>query len=171
MARCCVPAGPFPASRFGPHHLVAQPCGDPPNLCAQAGAHAHKQASKMGGALSSLTECLGAFGGGSERGYARVAPTARRVEGVVQMRSAPPPPLVPDKHAVYDLLDEDDEDVCPTCLEAYTSENPKITSECGHSFHLQCIVRWQTRSGSTYCPICAQPMAYSECSDVYVKPA
>mmetsp|Transcript_7862 Transcript_7862/g.16848 ORF Transcript_7862/g.16848 Transcript_7862/m.16848 type:complete len:197 (+) Transcript_7862:132-722(+) len=46
-----------------------------------------------------------------------------------------PPPLVPDAKAVYDLI-EGENDVCPTCLEEYTDDNPKMTSECQHSFHL-----------------------------------
>eukprot|EP00183_Erythrolobus_madagascarensis_P006873 CAMPEP_0185844746 /NCGR_PEP_ID=MMETSP1354-20130828/865_1 /TAXON_ID=708628 /ORGANISM="Erythrolobus madagascarensis, Strain CCMP3276" /LENGTH=102 /DNA_ID=CAMNT_0028544515 /DNA_START=129 /DNA_END=434 /DNA_ORIENTATION=- len=52
-----------------------------------------------------------------------------------------PPPLVPDAKAVYDLI-EGENDVCPTCLEEYTDDNPKMTSECQHSFHLACIYEW-----------------------------
>lgn len=74
----------------------------------------------------------------------------------------PPPPLVPDPHTVYNLLDDEDEDVCPTCLECYADDNPKIASACGHAFHLQCIVEWETRSGSRFCPICAKVMQYVE---------
>ncbi|CDF32131.1 unnamed protein product [Chondrus crispus] len=74
----------------------------------------------------------------------------------------PPPPLVPDSNAVYNLLDDEQEDVCPTCLECYAEDNPKISSTCGHSFHLQCIVAWETRSGSRFCPICAKVMEYAE---------
>ncbi|GFP84374.1 E3 ubiquitin-protein ligase at3g02290 [Phtheirospermum japonicum] len=33
----------------------------------------------------------------------------------------------------------EDEDVCPTCLEEYTIENPKIITKCSHHFHLGCI--------------------------------
>lgn len=74
----------------------------------------------------------------------------------------PPPPLVPDSNAVYNLLDDEQEDVCPTCLESYAEDNPKISSNCGHSFHLQCIVAWETRSGTRFCPICAKVMEYVE---------
>lgn len=74
----------------------------------------------------------------------------------------PPPPLVPDSNAVYNLLEDENEDVCPTCLECYEKDNPKISSTCGHSFHLQCIVAWETRSGSRFCPICAKVMEYVE---------
>jgi Ring finger domain len=65
-----------------------------------------------------------------------------------------PPPLVPDKNLVYDLVGED-EDVCPTCLESYADENPRILPECGHDAHLQCILVWNERSGSKFCPVCA----------------
>ena len=136
----------------------------------------------MGHALSSLSECLGDFSSEARR-YDRV-PSTRRVESSANSareRTAlrqritekvvpasvgaavppPPPPLVPDPHAVYDLVG-DDEEVCPTCLENYSADNPRIVSTCGHSFHLQCIVAWETRSGSKYCPICAKPMTYRE---------
>lgn len=74
----------------------------------------------------------------------------------------PPPPLVPDPHSVYDLLEDESEDVCPTCLESYTPDNPKINTTCAHAFHLQCIVAWETRSGTRFCPICATLMDYVE---------
>lgn len=74
----------------------------------------------------------------------------------------PPPPLVPDSNAVYNLLEDEHEDVCPTCLESYAHDNPKIATTCGHAFHLQCIVAWETRSGARFCPICAKLMDYVE---------
>ncbi|KAG9144065.1 hypothetical protein Leryth_013723 [Lithospermum erythrorhizon] len=30
----------------------------------------------------------------------------------------------------------EEEEVCPTCLEEYTEENPKIITKCSHHFHL-----------------------------------
>ncbi|CAI9768799.1 unnamed protein product [Fraxinus pennsylvanica] len=53
-----------------------------------------------------------------------------------------------------------DEDVCPTCLEDYTPENPKITTQCSHHFHLCCIYEWMERSDT--CPICGKEMEFSE---------
>mmetsp|Transcript_16699 Transcript_16699/g.29252 ORF Transcript_16699/g.29252 Transcript_16699/m.29252 type:complete len:183 (+) Transcript_16699:588-1136(+) len=68
-----------------------------------------------------------------------------------------PPPLVPNANSVYNLIDEgESDDVCPTCLEEYTKENPKITLECQHTFHLSCIYEWLERSA--FCPICATRM-------------
>ncbi|KAI3747974.1 hypothetical protein L6452_10751 [Arctium lappa] len=54
----------------------------------------------------------------------------------------------------------EDEDVCPTCLEEYTTENPKIVTKCSHHFHLGCIYEWMERSES--CPVCGKVMAFDE---------
>ncbi|CAN8300045.1 unnamed protein product [Cochlearia groenlandica] len=54
----------------------------------------------------------------------------------------------------------DDEDVCPTCLEEYTSENPKIVTKCFHHFHLGCIYEWMERSEN--CPVCGKVMEFNE---------
>ncbi|KAG2333847.1 hypothetical protein Bca52824_005027 [Brassica carinata] len=54
----------------------------------------------------------------------------------------------------------DDEDVCPTCLEEYTAENPKIVTKCSHHYHLSCIYEWMERSQD--CPVCGQVMEYNE---------
>jgi RNA polymerase subunit RPABC4/transcription elongation factor Spt4 len=54
----------------------------------------------------------------------------------------------------------DDEDVCPTCLEEYTTENPKIITKCSHHFHLGCIYEWMERSES--CPVCGKVMVFDE---------
>ncbi|CAI9752766.1 unnamed protein product [Fraxinus pennsylvanica] len=54
----------------------------------------------------------------------------------------------------------EDEDVCPTCLEEYSTENPKIITECSHHFHLGCIYEWMERSDS--CPVCGKVMAFDE---------
>ncbi|KAL6969182.1 hypothetical protein U1Q18_028905 [Sarracenia purpurea var. burkii] len=53
-----------------------------------------------------------------------------------------------------------DEDVCPTCLDEYTLENPKITAKCSHHFHLGCIYEWMERSDT--CPICGKEMEFCE---------
>ncbi|KAF8378560.1 hypothetical protein HHK36_029905 [Tetracentron sinense] len=59
---------------------------------------------------------------------------------------------------VYSL--SEDEDFCPTCLEEYTPENPKIMTQCSHHFHLGCIYEWMERSES--CPVCGEVMAFDE---------
>ncbi|XP_052197574.1 E3 ubiquitin-protein ligase At3g02290-like [Diospyros lotus] len=58
------------------------------------------------------------------------------------------------------IYSSEDEDVCPTCLEEYTSENPKIITKCSHHFHLGCIYEWMERSES--CPVCGKVMAFDE---------
>ncbi|KAL5749924.1 hypothetical protein ACOSP7_024527 [Xanthoceras sorbifolium] len=52
----------------------------------------------------------------------------------------------------------EEEDVCPTCLEEYDDDNPKITTKCEHHFHLSCIFEWMERSDT--CPVCDQEMAF-----------
>ncbi|XP_042023943.1 E3 ubiquitin-protein ligase RLIM-like [Salvia splendens] len=54
----------------------------------------------------------------------------------------------------------DDRDECPTCLEEYTSENPKITTKCNHHYHLSCIYEWMERSEN--CPVCGKMMLFDE---------
>ncbi|KAH7284995.1 hypothetical protein KP509_33G006500 [Ceratopteris richardii] len=44
------------------------------------------------------------------------------------------------------------DDCCPTCFEGFNSTNPRKTTNCGHSFHLPCIIEWMERSDS--CPVC-----------------
>ncbi|XP_077241974.1 putative E3 ubiquitin-protein ligase RHB1A [Tasmannia lanceolata] len=51
-----------------------------------------------------------------------------------------------------------EEDVCPTCLEEYDLENPRIITKCNHNFHLACILEWMERSDT--CPICDQEMVF-----------
>ncbi|PKI42815.1 E3 ubiquitin-protein ligase At3g02290-like [Punica granatum] len=61
---------------------------------------------------------------------------------------------------IYVQPSSEDEDLCPTCLEEYTPENPKITMRCSHHFHLGCIYEWMERSES--CPICGKEMEFCE---------
>ncbi|KAL9231272.1 hypothetical protein vseg_006519 [Gypsophila vaccaria] len=60
----------------------------------------------------------------------------------------------------YFYSTSEDEDVCPTCLEEYTEENPKIMTKCSHHFHLGCIYEWMERSEN--CPVCGKVMAFDE---------
>ncbi|XP_042470805.1 E3 ubiquitin-protein ligase At3g02290-like [Zingiber officinale] len=58
------------------------------------------------------------------------------------------------------VTSSEDEDVCPTCLEEYTPENPKIVARCSHHFHLGCIYEWMERSDT--CPVCGKEMEFHE---------
>ncbi|XP_073105529.1 E3 ubiquitin-protein ligase At3g02290 isoform X2 [Elaeis guineensis] len=62
--------------------------------------------------------------------------------------------------ATYFFPSSEDEDVCPTCLEEYTSENPRIIMQCTHHFHLSCIYEWMERSDA--CPVCGKMMVFDE---------
>lgn len=56
----------------------------------------------------------------------------------------------------------DEEDVCPTCLEEYSVENPRIVTQCNHHYHLSCIYEWMERSQT--CPVCGKVMIFEETS-------
>ncbi|KAH0455992.1 hypothetical protein IEQ34_013899 [Dendrobium chrysotoxum] len=49
-----------------------------------------------------------------------------------------------------------EDDVCPTCLEDYDAENPRIITKCKHHFHLSCILEWFERSNN--CAVCNRLM-------------
>ncbi|GAQ89045.1 Zinc finger RING-type domain containing protein [Klebsormidium nitens] len=53
-----------------------------------------------------------------------------------------------------------DEECCPTCLDGYTEDNPKIQTACLHHFHLSCIYEWMERSNR--CPVCDKEMMFDE---------
>ncbi|XP_039052081.1 probable E3 ubiquitin-protein ligase RHB1A isoform X2 [Hibiscus syriacus] len=58
---------------------------------------------------------------------------------------------------------KEEEDCCPTCLEEYDTENPKIITKCEHHFHLACILEWMERSET--CPVCDKEMIFDLPSD------
>lgn len=60
----------------------------------------------------------------------------------------------------YNFFSSEEEDVCPTCLEEYTLENPRITLQCSHDYHLGCIYEWMERSQA--CPVCGKMMMFKE---------
>lgn len=43
---------------------------------------------------------------------------------------------------------------CPVCFETVSSQNTSVSKRlsCGHSFHIDCILRWFKESDS--CPVC-----------------
>ncbi|CAH9088792.1 unnamed protein product [Cuscuta epithymum] len=66
-------------------------------------------------------------------------------------------------HLYSSSSSSEDEDACPTCLEEYTEENPKIILKCSHHFHLGCIYEWMERSDN--CPVCGKEMAFDEATN------
>jgi len=84
-------------------------------------------------------------------------------EGSKQQRSRSSLKLSSAKSTVgigYVYSSSEEEDVCPTCLDEYTPENPKIVTNCSHHFHLGCIYEWMERSDS--CPVCGKEMVFDE---------
>ncbi|KAA8522428.1 hypothetical protein F0562_013211 [Nyssa sinensis] len=67
------------------------------------------------------------------------------------------------KKSIEPLVSALEEDVCPTCLEEYDVENPKIITKCEHHFHLSCILEWMERSDT--CPVCDKEMIFNSTVD------
>ncbi|XP_051119585.1 E3 ubiquitin-protein ligase At3g02290-like isoform X2 [Andrographis paniculata] len=49
---------------------------------------------------------------------------------------------------------DDEEDVCPICLEEYDEQNPKNMTDCDHHYHLSCILQWKEKNNT--CPVCGK---------------
>ncbi|XXG40629.1 hypothetical protein AAC387_Pa01g1303 [Persea americana] len=64
----------------------------------------------------------------------------------------------PSKLCESIVLATNEEDVCPTCLEEYDADNPRIMTKCDHHFHLSCILEWKERSDT--CPVCDKEMEF-----------
>ncbi|XP_050217916.1 uncharacterized protein LOC126668783 [Mercurialis annua] len=47
---------------------------------------------------------------------------------------------------------EEDDDVCPICLEKFEDENECVVLPCSHMFHELCLQNWLNKN--TLCPIC-----------------
>jgi hypothetical protein len=56
--------------------------------------------------------------------------------------------------------EEDEANLCPTCLEPFTADNPRVEAKCGHQYHLPCIYEWLERS--PLCPMCGEKMEIIE---------
>ncbi|KAH9303020.1 hypothetical protein KI387_014603, partial [Taxus chinensis] len=99
-----------------------------------------------------------------ESQHSRVSTSEPQVEDVTSLENLKTPegksqlvdsmPGSPEKLSEPNLLSSDEEDVCPTCLEEYDEENPKIITKCEHHYHLACILEWMERSDT--CPVCDQ---------------
>ncbi|XRB00053.1 RING-type domain-containing protein [Pycnococcus provasolii] len=90
---------------------------------------------------------------GAGRGVAD--PQSAAIDGA-GAAAAHPAPAPPPRTLSAVSVDDPDALACPTCLESYTSENPRINTACGHHYHLSCIYEWSERSD--LCPICQRPM-------------
>ncbi|PKA50369.1 E3 ubiquitin-protein ligase [Apostasia shenzhenica] len=82
--------------------------------------------------------------------------------GVSRKSSSKHPIIEITGGATYDFPSSEEDDVCPTCLDEYTTENPMIVTSCSHHFHLGCIYEWMERS--ELCPVCGKVMIFNEAS-------
>lgn len=71
-----------------------------------------------------------------------------------------PTKLEQSKAKAPSVVQVEEEDVCPICLEEYDVENPKNLTKCEHHFHFSCLLEWMERSDS--CPICDQEMIFDD---------
>lgn len=55
---------------------------------------------------------------------------------------------------------QQDPDVCSICLDEFTADDPSNSTQCGHMFHLQCIMQWAQRSQE--CPMCFKALRLQE---------
>lgn len=85
--------------------------------------------------------------------------SAEHIARLAESKAGDNSPRVPKLGSGLKLA-PDDEDVCPTCLDPYSEENPKILTQCNHHFHLACIYEWLERSQT--CPICSRQMSFDE---------
>lgn len=61
---------------------------------------------------------------------------------------------------------------CPICYEAIFSRKKAFLTDCGHSFHYECIINYDYKNSfiknGVFCPICRQDMGnYNDIKDKY----
>ena len=48
---------------------------------------------------------------------------------------------------------------CSICQDLINEDNNDITTPCGHSFHINCLLEWCRRHNlATTCPLCREPI-------------
>ncbi|RZB98723.1 E3 ubiquitin-protein ligase isoform K [Glycine soja] len=110
-------------------------------------SHLNEESEPLRGDVDADSESLNS--GGKWNDTSEDGSKEYRSKSSVRLSSAK---LTTGAGVVYSSSEE--EDVCPTCLEEYTEENPKIVTKCSHHFHLGCIYEWMERSDS--CPVCGK---------------
>lgn len=55
---------------------------------------------------------------------------------------------------------EEEENVCSICLDEFSDEDPAAETQCGHGYHLQCIMQWAQRSQE--CPLCFSELVLAD---------
>lgn len=126
---------PFDAVLGCPPQLIASDSVGEPGI----GSHFN------GSPIVDLKDC-------SLKGQSGICLASARKTGIELPKSSPV------RSSPSNKAEEEEADVCPTCLEEYDTENPRIVTKCNHHFHLSCILEWMERSDT--CPICDQEMVY-----------
>ncbi|KAI5432333.1 hypothetical protein KIW84_036175 [Lathyrus oleraceus] len=111
-------------------------------------SHLNEESELLRGDVDADTESFNSSGKWNES-TGKDGSKEYRSKSSVRLSSAK---LTTEDALVYPSSEE--EDVCPTCLEEYTEENPKIMTKCSHHYHLGCIYEWMERSDS--CPVCGK---------------
>eukprot|EP00887_Chlorella_sp_A99_P006538 scaffold3.g6538.t1 len=149
-----------PAVVLNPSALDAAQHGWPPEFAPdweldaallQGVAHSERWCAQQGGGRTEEEQPVVHI---AERFRLAYISRARR-EGAVQEG-----PAVPPHHSSSEIdmcrkvvpLIEFAEDVCSICLDEYTRADPGVPTDCGHSYHLQCVMQWAQRSRE--CPLC-----------------
>ncbi|CAH2079790.1 unnamed protein product [Thlaspi arvense] len=124
---------------------------------AKGSSHSGEEAEPLRGDTEMSSEALGG-GGGAKRSKSDYEDGSKEAYSKGLVTNAKSKTMLGIEFSSY--ADSDDEDICPTCLDDYTPENPKIITKCSHHFHLSCIYEWMERSET--CPVCGKVMAFDE---------
>ncbi|KAH6802165.1 hypothetical protein C2S51_033611 [Perilla frutescens var. frutescens] len=126
------------------------------NAAAAAGSGAHDGASfRQHSGEPELVEQSEDVGANTKSRHGLRILVSPNKEQIVSKSSAV---VLSFQHTFPSSVDREEE--CPTCLEEYTHENPKIIAKCGHHYHLSCIYEWMERNSN--CPVCGKVMRFNE---------
>eukprot|EP00850_Spirogloea_muscicola_P019425 SM000190S04861 [mRNA] locus=s190:88814:90681:+ [translate_table: standard] len=117
-----------------------------------------RRTSEMGEAMAVMQRRAASDPEDSASSTAAASGPLRPDSPLLKQQASSAPSAIPRNESLMSL--SADEDFCPTCLEGYTNEDPKIMTACGHHFHLGCIYEWMERSHK--CPVCDKEMIFSE---------
>lgn len=84
-------------------------------------------------------------------------PVHRR-HGSKHMHSRNPSDVCPRVAVI--ATQEEEENVCSICLDEFCDDDPIAETQCGHGYHLQCIMQWAQRSQE--CPLCFSELSLAD---------
>lgn len=146
---------PSPPSRGSSHTANAPEASDPEGSSLLGKGQASSTELQEAATPNTATPRTGSE---NARLHRRIQ-SAEQIARLAESKAGDSSPRVPKLGSGLTLA-PDDEDVCPTCLDPYSDENPKILTQCNHHFHLACIYEWLERSQT--CPICSRQMSFDE---------